>query len=79
LARGATAVGIGRLEALAMGAGGAAAVQRTLELLEVEIRTNMGLLGVRNVGELNPSYLEAAQPFTTPHVLSAFPLLEEGY
>jgi len=79
LARGATAVGVGRLEALAMAAGGAAAVQRALELLEIEIRTNMGLLGVRNVGELNSSYLEAAQPFTTPHVLSAFPLLDEGY
>jgi isopentenyl diphosphate isomerase/L-lactate dehydrogenase-like FMN-dependent dehydrogenase len=79
LARGATAVGVGRLEALAMAAGGAAAVQRALELLEIEIRTNMGLLGARNVGELNASYLEAAQPFATPHVLSAFPLLDEGY
>jgi len=79
LARGATAVGIGRLEALAMAAGGAAVLTRALELLEVEIRTNMGLLGVRNVAELNPSYLEPATPIGTPHVLSAFPLLEEGY
>ncbi len=54
LARGATAVGVGRLEALAMAAGGAAAVTRALELLEVEIRTNMALLGVRSVEELNP-------------------------
>ena len=58
LARGATAVGVGRLEALAMAAGGAPAVTRALELLEVEIRTNMALLGVRSVAELNPSYLE---------------------
>ena len=79
LARGATAVGVGRLEALAMAAGGASAVTRALELLEVEIRTNMALLGVRSVEELNPSYLEAATPIVTPHVLSAFPLLDEGY
>ncbi len=79
LARGATAVGVGRLEALAMAAGGAAAVTRALELLEVEIRTNMALLGVRSVEELNPSYLEPATPIVTPHVLSAFPLLDEGY
>jgi len=78
LARGATAVGVGRLEALAMAAGGAPAVTRALELLEVEIRTNMALLGVRSVSELNPSYLEPATPIGTPHVLSAFPLLE-GY
>ena len=54
LARGATAVGVGRLEALAMAAGGAPAVTRALELLEVEIRTNMALLGVRSVEELEP-------------------------
>jgi len=79
LARGATAVGTGRLEALAMAAGGAPAVVRALELLEVEIRTNMALLGVRSVEELTPAFLEAAPPFVLPHVLSAFPLLDEGY
>ena len=80
LARGATAVGVGRLEALAMAAGGAPALTRALELLEVEIRTNMALLGVRNVAELNPSYLRSRRtPIGTPHVLSAFPLLDEGY
>jgi isopentenyl diphosphate isomerase/L-lactate dehydrogenase-like FMN-dependent dehydrogenase len=79
LARGATAVGTGRLEALAMAAGGAAAVTRALELLEIEIRTNMALLGVRSVAELTPALLESAPPIVMPHVLSAFPLLDEGY
>lgn len=79
LARGATAVGTGRLEALAMAAGGAAAVVRALELLEIEIRTNMALLGARSVEELTPAFLEAAPPIVAPHVLSAFPLLDEGY
>jgi glycolate oxidase len=79
LARGATAVGTGRLEALAMAAGGAAAVTRALELLETEIRTNMALLGVRSVEELTPALLESAPPIVVPHALSAFPLLDEGY
>ena len=79
LARGATAVAVGRLEALAMAAGGAAGVARALELLEVEIRTNMALLGVRSVAELGPAFLESATPISAPHVLSAFPLLDEGY
>jgi len=79
LARGATAVGVGRLEALAMAAGGAAAVQRMLEILEIEIRTNMALLGVRTLAGLNEELLEAAPPFARPHALSAFPLLDEDY
>jgi isopentenyl diphosphate isomerase/L-lactate dehydrogenase-like FMN-dependent dehydrogenase len=79
LARGATAVGVGRLEALAMAAGGAPAVTRMLELLEIEVRTTMALLGVRTTAELTDDLLEAAQPLSAPHVLSAFPLLEEDY
>jgi isopentenyl diphosphate isomerase/L-lactate dehydrogenase-like FMN-dependent dehydrogenase len=79
LARGASAVGIGRLEALAMAAGGAPAVQRMLEILEIEIRTNMALLGVGAVSELSEDLLEAATPLALPHALSAFPLLDEDY
>ena len=79
VARGATAVGVGRLEALAMAAGGAAGVERMLEILEIEIRTNMALLGVDALSELSEELLEAAPPFTRPHVLSAFPLLDENY
>jgi glycolate oxidase len=76
---GARAVGIGRLEALAMAAGGEAAVFRMLEILENEIRINMALMGVRSMAELEPSLLETALPVGHPHVLSAFPLLEQGY
>jgi glycolate oxidase len=79
LCLGATAVGIGRLEALAMAAGGEAGVFRMLELLENEIRINMALMGVCSVAELDPSLIVAAPPFPNPHVLSAFPLLEQGY
>jgi isopentenyl diphosphate isomerase/L-lactate dehydrogenase-like FMN-dependent dehydrogenase len=79
LCLGATAVGIGRLEGLAMAAGGEAAVIRMLELLEHEIRTNMALMGAGSVADLDPSLVVSATPLPNPHVLSAFPLLEQGY
>jgi hypothetical protein len=31
------------------------------------------------LSELSEELLEAAPPFTRPHVLSAFPLLDENY
>ena len=79
LCLGADAVGMGRLEGLAMAAGGAAAVVRALELVEHEIKTSMALMGISELNDLSPGLLERTQPLTPPHVLSAFPLLEEGY
>ena len=79
LCLGATAVGIGRLEALAMAAGGEAAVLRMLELLEHEIQTNLALMGVADIADLHPSLVVPAPPLPDPHVLSAFPLLDQGY
>ena len=79
LCLGATAVGIGRLEGLAMAAGGEPAVLRMLELLEHEILTNMALMGVASVDDLEPSLVVPAPALPNPHVLSAFPLLEQGY
>jgi isopentenyl diphosphate isomerase/L-lactate dehydrogenase-like FMN-dependent dehydrogenase len=79
LCLGATAVGVGRLEALAMAAGGQSALFRMLELLENEIQINMALMGVRSIAELDRSLIEKAPPLDSPHVLSAFPLLEQGY
>lgn len=83
IALGADCVGVGRLYAFALAAGGEPALQRTLELLEAEIKLCMGLLGVRNFGELDRSYLHMGAPMVTmPHVASCFPLLpweEERY
>jgi glycolate oxidase len=79
LCLGADAIAMGRLEGLAMAAGGAPALVRALEIVEQEIRISMALLGVSELRGLNPSLLERAQPLTAPHVLSAFPLLDEGY
>jgi isopentenyl diphosphate isomerase/L-lactate dehydrogenase-like FMN-dependent dehydrogenase len=62
LALGAQAVGIGRLAAWSMGAGGEPAVQRMLELLAAEIGNTMGLLGVSSVAELDASYVKSVPP-----------------
>ena len=79
LCLGATAIGIGRLEGLAMAAGGESAVKAMLVLLEEEIRTNMALMGVSRIADLSPDLLVRVPPLNPPHVLSAFPLLEQGY
>ena len=79
LALGADAVGIGRLECFAMAAGGAPAVVRMLELLESEMRINLALMGVASIDELTPACVLPAQAVVQPHVLSGFPLLEQGY
>lgn len=79
LCLGATAVGLGRLEGLALAAGGTPALVRALEILEHEIRTTMALLGAVHPGDLHPGLLTPATPVHPPGVLSAFPLLDEDY
>jgi glycolate oxidase len=79
MALGANAVGIGRLQGLALAAGGEAGLVRALELLEDEVRRCLGLLGVTSFAELNPSYVTKVEPLGRPWLDSAFPLLKEGY
>jgi isopentenyl diphosphate isomerase/L-lactate dehydrogenase-like FMN-dependent dehydrogenase len=79
IALGADAVGMGRMIGLAMAAGDEAGVVRALELIEEEITICLGLLGVNCLAELSPAYLCPAEPVRPAHVLSAFPLLDEGY
>lgn len=78
LALGAQAVGIGRLQAYALGAGGAEGLIRCLELLEREINTTLGLLGVTSLDQLGPESVTEAMPVTMPHEHSAFPHLPGG-
>jgi isopentenyl diphosphate isomerase/L-lactate dehydrogenase-like FMN-dependent dehydrogenase len=79
IALGATAVGIGRLYCYGLAAAGAAGVTRILELLETEITTSLGLLGVDRLAALDRTLVHAAPPVSVPHVHSAFPLIEAGY
>jgi isopentenyl diphosphate isomerase/L-lactate dehydrogenase-like FMN-dependent dehydrogenase len=75
LARGAAMVGIGKLQALALGAGGDSGVVRMLEILESELTINMKLLGANTCDDLDGTYLQPATPVTAPGVLSTLPLL----
>jgi hypothetical protein len=43
-----------------------------LEIIELEIRTSMALLGVTSLGQLNPSFVRHAVPVNR----GAFPLLD---
>jgi glycolate oxidase len=75
VARGAAMIGIGKLQALALGAAGGPGVVRMLEILETELTTTMKLLGVNELRELDGTYLQPATPVTVPGTLSALPLL----
>ena len=77
LCLGARAVGVGKLLGLALSAGGEAGVARMLELMEVEIRHALGLMGVTSIGQLGPQWLREVPVLGTPSAVSAYPLLEE--
>lgn len=79
LARGATAVAIGKLQGWALAAAGEAGVLRALELLEDEIMMTMGFLGVTAVRQLGPKHLAAVTPMAMPHPLSPYPVFMETF
>lgn len=78
LALGAKAVGVGRLQAWALGAGGADGLTACLNILETEVMTNMGLVGVSQVDQFNPRYVTKTKPVRLAHEHSAFPHLPGG-
>ena len=73
LALGANTVAIGKLQGLGLSAAGTEGIVRVLELLETEMRTCLGLLGVTSNGELDASFLHPAPPVYMPNALNAFP------
>jgi len=74
IALGAKAVGIGRLTGLGLAAAGPTGLVRALEILEDEIRTCLGLLGVTCYAELTPRHLTKAPVVREADTFSAFPL-----
>ncbi len=78
LCLGARAVGVGKLLGWALTAGGEAGVARMLELMEIEVRTAMGLMGVTSIKQLGPGWLRAVPVLGTPSSTSAYPLLDEA-
>ena len=81
IAMGADVVGLGRLEAWALAAGGVEALTACLRILRAEIVETMALCGTPRLSDLTPALVENAPVVTQSDVLSAFPLLslDEGY
>ena len=79
MALGANAVGLGRLQGLALAAGGEDGLVRAMELLKDEMTRCLGLLGVTSCAQLDKTYVEPVAPLTRYGFDSAFPLLKEGY
>lgn len=73
VALGAKAVAIGKLQAWGLSAAGSDGVVRMLEILEDEMTSAMGLLGVTSIDELGPEYVVKTDAVvTTPHEMSAW-------
>jgi isopentenyl diphosphate isomerase/L-lactate dehydrogenase-like FMN-dependent dehydrogenase len=79
LALGASSVGVGKLQGLALAAAGEAGVRRMLELLEIEIRANMGLMGLTSVKQLDRSWVRNAPAISHGELSSAYPRLKESF
>ena len=78
VALGANAVAIGKLQGWGLGAAGEAGLVRVLEILESEIITTMGLLGVSRTDQLKPAYLCKTPLLGLAHEMSAFPHMPGG-
>ena len=77
LCLGARAVGVGKMLGWALAAAGEAGLKKMLELMDVEIRTAMGLMGVTSLSQLNPSWVKPAVPVRPTTPTNAYPLFEE--
>ncbi|MGH8949668.1 MAG: alpha-hydroxy acid oxidase [Acidimicrobiia bacterium] len=62
LALGARVVGIGRLQCWGLGVGGAAGLERVLEILEQEISSTMANIGCRSVADITPGHVRWSIP-----------------
>ena len=79
---GANAVGIGRLQAWALAAGGAPALVQCLNILKWEISETLSLCGVKSFEEFDESFVVSSEIVYPPGISAAFPLLnleDEGY
>ena len=74
IALGATAVGIGRLYCYALAAAGRPGIVRMLELLEDEMKRDLGLMGCVSIKKLDKSYVCKMTPVNSADVFSAYPL-----
>jgi len=72
LALGADVVALGRLQGWGLAAGGEAGLVRMLEILEDELVSAMGLIGLTGMDKLTRKYVCAAEPVTDAHEMSSW-------
>jgi isopentenyl diphosphate isomerase/L-lactate dehydrogenase-like FMN-dependent dehydrogenase len=78
IALGATAVTIGKLQGWGLAAAGQQGLVRVLEILESEIITTMGLLGITRLEQLTSAHLCKVQPLSPTHEMSTFTHMPGG-
>jgi glycolate oxidase len=72
LALGADVVALGRLQGWGLAAGGQTGLVRMLEILEDELISAMGLIGLTSMDKLTRKYVTAAEPVTDAHEMSSW-------
>jgi isopentenyl diphosphate isomerase/L-lactate dehydrogenase-like FMN-dependent dehydrogenase len=72
VAMGADVVALGRLQAWGLAAAGQAGVVRMLEILEDELVSAMGLMGLTSMAQLSPKYICQTEPVTDAHEMSSW-------
>jgi isopentenyl diphosphate isomerase/L-lactate dehydrogenase-like FMN-dependent dehydrogenase len=72
IALGADVVALGRLQGWGLAAGGVAGCVRMLEILEDELMSAMGLIGVTSIDKVTPKYVCPADPVTEAHEMSSW-------
>ena len=78
IALGAKVTAIGKLQCWGLAAAGTEGLVRVLEILEDEIISAMGLLGVTSIDQLTPAYVRKAEAVTMPNEMSAWVNMPEG-
>ena len=72
IALGADVVALGRLQGWGLAAGGVAGCVRMLEILEDELMSAMGLVGLTSIDRVTPKYVCPAEPVTEAHEMSSW-------
>ena len=79
IALGARAVGVGKLQGWALAAAGEQGITRMFELLAQEIHTTLGLMGVKSLKELNPSWVRPAMHTGKFGATCNYPVFDETF
>ena len=78
LASGVDAIAIGKLQGWGLAADGPDGLVQVLEILEDEIISAMGLLGITSLDQLTSNYVRRAEPVTLPHEMSTWANMPGG-